>query len=166
MRILISYICYLLLSFFIQFNNNCCGNLSISDYNFRLSIPSIDLNVIVPSYGSKDNDVNKGVYLAKDYNFDTFKGSIVIASHSGSSPISFFKNLELLKMKDVVIISKGDFDYYFEIYDFYKINKTGKFKYKDNDKLIYLVTCDKNNRKKQLVYVGKLEKIVKKSTFF
>lgn len=166
MRILISYICYLLFSFFIQFNNNTYSYIDSSRYNFRLNIPSINLDAAIFEYGSKNNDVNKGLYLAKKYDFNTFKGSVIIASHSGSSPISFFKNLDLLKIHDIVIISKGDYDYYYEVHDFYRINKTGKFKYKNGDKLIYLITCDKNNKKKQLVYMGKLEKIVKKSTFF
>ena len=59
MRILISYICYLLFSFFIQFNNNTYIYIDSSRYNFKLNIPSINLDAAIFEYGSKNNDVNK-----------------------------------------------------------------------------------------------------------
>ena len=96
----------------------------------------------------------------------TLKGTLILASHSGNSPISYFKNLDLLNSGDVIKIIHNSFEYYYIIIDIYKIDKNGKFQYSNENKTICLVTCDKKNKHKQVVYKGKLVKITKKSTFF
>lgn len=168
MKIISTYILYFVLFIFIYDNillDNINDNISNNGYYFSLNIPKIDLNVKVYDYNDKNNDVNKGIFLVKQYNFDSMHGSIILASHSGTSSISYFKNLYLLNKNDVVVIIYNNHNYYYKINRIYKINKNGKFIYKNSDRGIYLITCDKKNKKKQIVYKGKLEKISKKSTF-
>jgi sortase (surface protein transpeptidase) len=74
--------------------------------------------------------------------------------------------LNLLKKNDIVKIFINDRIVFYTVTDKYKINKTGKFKYHDKNAYLYLITCDKNNNDKQIVVVGKIVKIMKKSTFF
>lgn len=170
MKVIINYFLYLLLIFAGNYSSMVDdSNISLNtkdSYYFILSIPSINLEEKVYEYNSNNNDVNKGIYLAKDYNFSNMKGSLILASHSGNSKISYFKNLNYLSNNDIVIIKKNDTTYYYKIIDNYKIEKNGSFKYKNLDNHIYLITCDKKNKKKQLVYTGKLIKTTKKSSFF
>lgn len=156
------------MSLFISFDNNSYFEINkvvSNDYYFEISIPKIGLNEKVYRFKDPRNDVDKGVMIVKDYNFHNMKGSLILASHSGNSSISYFKNLHMIKKNDIVrILFNGD-EYIYQINKIYKINKNGKFKYNNSDRTIYLITCDRNNKKKQNVYKGKLIKIVKKSTF-
>lgn len=168
MRTIFRFIFYLFIGLFFNINSDSIdlSNNINKDYFFKLNIPKIGLNQSVYEFNSLNNDVDKGIYLVKKYNFSSLKGSLILASHSGSSSISYFKNLDLLDLDDSVFVVYNDNYYYYTITNRYVINKTGKFNYKNDDKTIYLITCDKKNDKKQLVFKGKLLKIAKKSTFF
>lgn len=163
---LFRYLFYIFIGLFISFDSSSYNCDSDNNYFFRINIPKINLEQSVYKYNDDKNDVNKGIFLVKDYDFNSFKGSLILASHSGNSSISHFKNLDLLKKGDIVKIIYNNSIIYYKITDKYKINKTGKFKYKNDDKIIYLITCDKNNSKKQLVIKANMVKISKKSTFF
>lgn len=156
------------MSLFVSFDNSSyfeINKMVNSDYYFELCIPKINLKEKVYSFNDSRNDVDKGIMIVKDYDFYKMKGSLILASHSGNSSISYFKNLYILKKNDIVkILYNGD-EYIYQINEIYDINKNGKFKYNYSDKTIYLITCDKNNKKRQNVYKGKLIKTVKKSTF-
>lgn len=134
------------------------------EINFVLDIPSISLNESVYNYSSKYNDVDKGLYLATDVNLQE-KFPIIIASHSGNSKISYFKNLYKLKENDVVKIHKDNYIYVYKIKESYSIFKNGSFKYKDESDVLYLITCSKKDKSKQIVYKAYKEK-VEKSSFF
>ena len=135
------------------------------DIYLNLVIPSINLDENIYKYDSKYNNVNHGLELINDFQINNMKGSIIIASHSGSSKISYFKNLHKLSIEDKVILKNKENKYTYEITKIYKIKKNGKFKYKDLDNTIYLITCDKNNKKKQLVFQGNLIKSEKIRNF-
>lgn len=156
------------MTLFVSFDNSSyfeINKMVSSDYYFEICIPKINLNEKVYNFNDSRNDVDKGIMIVKDYDFYKMKGSLILASHSGNSSISYFKNLYILKKNDIVkILYNGD-EYIYQINEIYDINKNGKFKYNSSDKTIYLITCDKNNKKRQNVYKGKLIKIVKKSTF-
>lgn len=134
--------------------------------NFNLIIDKINLDVNVYDYDSKFNDVNKGIYLATNTSLDNFDNSIILASHSGSSSISYFKNLHKLDLNDEIILKNDEYKYIFSINKIYKINKNGKFSYSNERETVYLITCDKQNTKKQLIYRAKLQKTIKKSKFY
>lgn len=147
-----------------MFNSYDVSYKNNTDLYFKLNIPKINLNKNVYKYESKLNNVNKGLFLVNNYNLNTLSGALIIASHSGNSSISYFKNLEKLKVNDTLYLEYNRFNYMYEINDIFKIDKTGKFNYNNIDKTIYLITCDKKNSSKQVVYRGKLVKITKKST--
>jgi len=162
-----SIMLYLIVIYFgfinLYIDNSIFDDVKNSDeqYYFRLEIPDISLNTVVYDYENKNNNVDKGVYLARDYDLKTLSGSLVLASHSGSSSISYFKNLDKLKKDDIVNVYYKENKFIYRINKIYKIDKTGLFKYQNKDQYIYLITCDKNHSKKQLVFRGKIEKIVK-----
>ena len=169
MKIITNFIIYLIFGLVFSLDNQYCFN-DISNVNssyfFDLSIPKINLDYKVKYFSDKNNDVDKGVYLVKDYDFNTLRGSLILASHSGNSSISYFKYLDKVSTNDIVKITYKGSIYYYKINEIYKINKTGRFNYNNDDKLIYLITCDKKSNTKQLVFKGELIKINKKSTFF
>lgn len=168
MRHLFSIILYFLILPFIYCNEPNINKRSIDvadikqDY-FNLIIPKINLNQKVYKYNDKRNNVDKGVYLAKNYEFKKNNGSLILASHSGNSSISYFKDLNKVNIKDQIFIISNKNIYLYIITEIYKINKNGKFKYINDDKYLYLITCDKKNKKKQIVVRANLVKITKKS---
>lgn len=164
-RIIYKYLIYIFIGFYLSLNNNY-NQIVSNDYYFILNIPKINLLEKVYEYNDKNNDVNKGIFLAKEYNFNSFNGSLILASHSGNSSISHFKNLDKLDKDDIVSIIIDNRVIYYKIVDIYKIQKNGKFKYSNENETIYLVTCDKKNNKKQIVFKGKIIKINKKSQVF
>lgn len=131
----------------------------------HIYIPKIDVSNNIYTFDDAKNNVNENVYLAAKYNFDILKGSLVLASHSGNSPISYFNDIDRLSFGDEIFIEDKDNIYTYLIDKVFIIDKTGLFKYEDKDKYIYLITCVKHTHKKQLVIGGFLSKITKKSTF-
>jgi LPXTG-site transpeptidase (sortase) family protein len=164
-RIIYKYLIYIFIGFYLSLNNNY-NQIVSNDYYFILNIPKINLSEKVYEYNDKNNDVNKGIFLAKEYDFNSFKGSLILASHSGNSSISHFKNLDKLDKDDIVSIIIDNRVIYYKIVDIFKIQKNGKFKYSNENETIYLVTCDKEYNKKQIVFKGKIIKICKKSQVF
>ena len=168
---IINFVIYIFLIFSLTLSNNNIDDISIisntsDDVYFKLNIPDINLNKDVHTFNSKNNSVDKGIYLVKDYDINKLKGSLILASHSGSSEISYFKNLDKIDVGTILYLTYNDNNYFYKITSIYKIDKTGKFKYMNKDKAIYLITCDKNNKHKQIVFYGELIKKIKKSSFF
>ena len=164
-KIIYKFLLYLFL--ILNFNHyEIKSDIYNQNYFFDLCISKINLNEKVYRYNDKNNNVDKGIYLVKDYDFNSLSGSLILASHSGNSSISHFKNLDLLKKEDIIKVVYNSNIYYYKVIDIYKIEKTGKFKYVNEDQVIYLITCDKKNNKQQDVIKGNLIKITKKSTFF
>lgn len=160
---LLFLITFILIFISIYYLSSINDKIENSDIFLVLNIPKINLKKEVYKYDSINNDVNKGLYLATDNSF--LNGSIVIASHSGNSVISYFDNLDKLGLDDEVFIYKYGYVYTYIVTDRYLINKNGKFKYINNDDVLYLITCDKNSHTKQLVIEGKLKKIQKNQQF-
>lgn len=100
-------------------------------------------------YDIKDpnNNVDKNVtILYKDNN------TIVLAAHSGTEKVSYFKNLNKLKANDEVIVNiNNKIDRYIveEIWEEEK-NGTINFKKEEKEQLI-LTTCSPDNKKRQLI---------------
>ena len=162
MKIIIKFLYLLFFVFILCDLNNYESKYVIkedNEYLFKLIVPNINLSANVYRFESDKNNVNKGIYLAVNYNFESSDKAIVLASHSGNSDISYFKNLDNLNIGDYVYIKKENLQYSFKLENIYKINKNGKFRYINEKGLIYLITCDKKNNKKQIVFQGKIEKI-------
>ncbi len=124
----------------------------------RLKIPSIDLNVSMYEYSSKLNEVDKGIQRLNELTPITNGGNMVLASHSGSADISYFKNLDKLQITDNINVEYNDILYTYVVEDIYTINKNINLNIDKNyyDTTITLITCDKFDKSKQLIVVGKL----------
>jgi len=127
-----------------------------SNYIGRLLIDKIDLDV---GFYSKDNPLNN-----VDYGIEVLKPSIMpnhddhilfLASHSGDSSISYFKNLYELRNDDDVIINYQNKEYKYKVVNKYVIEKKGFMSIKRLPKnSLILITCIKGTNN-QLVIVCK-----------
>ena len=119
-----------------------------------LQIDKINLEGVIYKKNSKKNDVNKNIYLA---NADTNK--IVLAAHSGNSLISYFKDLVKLNKGDQIVFIKDDSKKTYEVFKIELVDKTGILKLVNyRYPILCLITCDKSNKDKQIVYYTRLLK--------
>lgn len=124
-----------------------------------IRIPKINLEHGFVDKNSKYNKVNQNilVHTSSDYP-DVKNGNLILASHSGSSSISYFKNLYKLGLYDDVYISYKNKEYHYKITKIYKDSKDGEVAIRRNyDKTtLTLITCTKNDKKTQTVYICEL----------
>ena len=129
-----------------------------------LNIPAIQLEEKIFNKNSKYNQLKNGLYLLPEStDLNSEKTNIIIASHSGNAKISYFKNLDQLKINDEIKIIKENEVYLFRVINIYEEPKDGDIiinRY--NKKTITLVTCKKETSDLHLVisaiYSGELEK--------
>jgi len=138
--------------------NNEQDNKKIIKYNAVLEIPKIGLKKGLVNKNSSQNNVNKNIYVLKESIFpdNTEISHIILASHSGNSSVSFFKNLNKLEKNDYIYLYYKNFKYIYRIINIKEIEKNGTLQLDFNDKSdITLVTCIMGT-KKQIVYIANL----------
>lgn len=131
-------------------------------YIGSLSIPKINLTKGFVSVDSKYNTVNKNIQVVKGSTYpDVEKGNFIIAAHSGTSYLAYFKNLYKLVNGDKAYIDYNGKRYTYSIVNIYEQEKTGKIIiYRNGDKTcLTLVTCTKNSKTKQTIYILELESV-------
>ena len=131
------------------------------NYVAVLEIPKINLKKGLYNNNSIYNDVDKNIEILDNSKMPNKENSILIlASHSGNSSVSYFKNLDKLLNGDSVIVYYNNVKYYYRIIDFYLEKKNGyiSMPYFNDGKYIILTTC--KDSLNQLVYIGKLIKEV------
>ncbi len=134
------------------------------DYLMTLEIPKINLNRDVYKLGSYKNNVNLNIEILKESDMpDKEKGNVILASHSGSSSVAYFNDLDKLEIGDKVNLYYLDNIYTYEIVSFYEVEKTGNITiHRDqNESVIVLITCKKYNDNTQVVYIGNLIEVTK-----
>ena len=131
--------------------NYYIGYLEIPKINFKRGF--VDIN-------SKDNDVSKNITIISGSKYPNVeKGNFIIAGHSGTGVQSYFKNLYKLNNNDEVNVYYKNIKYTYKIVKIYKQPKNGTIAiYRDYNKTtLTLVTCTKNNKKTQTVYIAELQ---------
>ena len=124
-----------------------------------LKIPSIDLERGFVDKDSKYNNVNRNIYVHPSSNYpDSKNGNLIMASHSGTSSISYFKNLYKLDINDDVYITYNGKEYHYKIKKIYKDTKDGTVSIKRNTDVstLTLITCTKNDKTMQTIYICEL----------
>lgn len=129
------------------------------EYVASLSIPKISLEQGLTAINSKYNSVNYGIQIIKSSSFPNVKnGNLILASHSGTSYRSIFKNLYKLTLGDICIVSYKGKEYKYEITNIYNKPKIGKITIdRDyNKNTLTLITCTRNSNTEQTVYIAEL----------
>lgn len=129
------------------------------DYIAVLEIPSISLKRGLVDKNSKANNVSQNVQILSESDMpDVSNGTLYLASHSGSSYISFFKHLDKVKNEDSIYIYYNHVKYTYKVTKIYEEVKDGDISvYKDRSKTnLILTTCTPNHKGYQLIVVSEL----------
>ena len=138
------------------------GKTTTINYIGMLKIPKIKLEKGFLEKDNPKNNVNKNIQILADSNYpDKDKGNVIIASHSGNSKVSFFKNLDKLELNDKASILYKGKEYKYKLVNSYDVEKTGKVAIYRNKEVntLTLITCRKNTNK-QIVLIFELEEII------
>lgn len=130
-----------------------------TNYIAVIKIPKINLEKGLYPKGHNLNNVNKNIEILKDSDMPIEdKGNFILAGHSGTAKISYFKNLYKLEIGDEIKIYYDSNEYKYKITNIYLIDKTGQaiIKRDVNKTSITLITC-KSKSDNQYVFIGELE---------
>lgn len=143
----------------IEEKNTDVNNIT-ENYIAVLEIPKINLKKGLFSIGSDKNDVNRNIEIMSESDMpDVINGNFILAGHSGTSKISYFRNLNKLEKDDVAYIYYNGGRFLYKLVNSYEIQKTGEASISRNGKktTLTLITC-KHNTDKQVVYIFELMK--------
>ena len=99
-----------------------------SKYNYVgiLEIPKINLTQGFVDMNSRYNNVDYNLQIIKPSNYpDVDGGNFIIASHSGSASISYFKRLYKVVKGDKVYVHYNNVKYTYEVVNIYNQPKNG-----------------------------------------
>lgn len=130
---------------------------SMEGYLGRLVIPKINFNRNFYSLGSYNNNVNRNIAVMKGSSTpDIVGGNLIIAGHSGNVWYSFFGSLYKVKNGDLAYVYYNDVKYTYKIVDSYTVKKNGTVTIKRDRRknTLTLITCTRNSKTKQTVYIA------------
>lgn len=128
------------------------------NYIAVLKIPKINLERGLVDPSSYLNNVDYNLEFIKGTSMpDEEKGNVIIAGHSGTARISYFRNLDKLVLGDKIELLYKNITYIYKVVDIYDIEKTGKARIiRNTDKnTIALITC-RYGTNKQIIIIGEL----------
>lgn len=130
-----------------------------TDYIGTIEIPKINLKKGFVSPSSKYNDIEYNVTIIDGFDYPNVdKGNFILAAHSGSGPKALFKDLYKLSVGDMVKISYKGKLYTYKVKNIYTQKKQGYLTiFRNPEKTtLSLITCTKNNKTLQTVYIAEL----------
>ncbi len=135
------------------------SDIVTDEYIGYLTIPKINLNKGFVDRRSKENSVEKNIYIVDGSNYpDVDKGNFIIAAHSGTGWKAFFNDLYKLNKNDLAYVTYKGNKYTYKITNIYKQQKVGKIAiYRNYEKTtLTLITCTNYDSKTQSIYVAEL----------
>ena len=105
------------------------------------------------------NDIEYIVTIIDGFDYPNLdKGNFSLAAHSGSGPKALFKDLYKLSVGDMVKISYNGKLYTYKVTNIYTQKKQGYLTiFRNPEKTtLSLITCTKNNKTLQTVYIAEL----------
>ena len=135
--------------FLLNFTNYYKVNIIMDNYkeDFIL-IDKINLQQNIASY--KNSTVDENIIFLKESNFD--KDFYILAAHSGNSKTAYFKNIYKLNKNDDILLFINGKNLKFKVEKIYYVKKTGNIILPvDSEDTLYLTTCDKSNKRQQLI---------------
>ncbi|MBR5663073.1 MAG: sortase [Bacilli bacterium] len=141
---------------FVEFENKKVDETNY-DYIAVLEIPRINLKRGL-SQDKYYNNVNRNVEILKGSTMPNIsKGNFILAGHSGSGRVAYFRNLNKLTIGDISYIYYGGIKYTYKVNNIYDIEKTGTATItRDlNKTTLTMITC-RHNTNKQIVIISEL----------
>lgn len=131
------------------------------NYIAILKIPKIGLTKGIYAKESYMNNVNRSIQIIKKSDYpDVDKGNFILAAHSGTARISYFKNLSKLSKDDKALIDYNGKTYTYKLVKSYDLEKTGRIKItRNNDKSTLTLTTCRDKTNKQIVQIYELQSI-------
>ena len=129
------------------------------EYIGYLEIDKISLKNGLVSKNSRYNNVNYNIQILNDSDYpDDVNGNVILAAHSGTSYISFFKNLYKLTIGDAAKIYYKDIVYTYKITSIYNVPKVGYAAIRRNTEksCLTLITCTHGSDTEQTIYILEL----------
>ena len=129
------------------------GTLKISRIDFYRGFYSKESNL---------NKVKYNLYVLPQSDYpDVEKGNLIIAGHSGNYNNSYFKNLYMLEVGDEAIVTYNNANYIYKIDKIYDVLKVGTVRVLRNTTktTLTLITCTKDDKEHQTVYIAYLDRI-------
>lgn len=133
-------------------------SVSNEEYIAVIKIPKIGLEKGLFKKGSYNNNVNKNIQILDDSSYpDEENGNFILAGHSGSGRVAYFKNLHKLERDDQVSVFYNGVEYKYKVVNMYDIEKTGTANIirNANKSTLTLVTC-RHNTNKQIIIICEL----------
>ena len=134
------------------------------EYIGYLEIKKINLKQGLVSKKSYYNNVKYNIQMLSTSDYpDKNLGNVILAGHSGTGYLAFFKNLYKLSKGDEAKITYKGYTYTYKIVNIYNVPKNGKVKInRDVHKTcLTLITCTHNSKTEQTVYILELSSKVK-----
>lgn len=131
----------------------------INEYIGVIEIPKINVKRGFYNIENTNNNVNKNVEVIKGSSMPNVeKGNFILAAHSGSGRVAFFKNVYKLENQDEIFIYFNNTKYKYQVIDKYEVDKIGKVLiHRDKDiTALTLTTCSQTDKTKQIVVIAKL----------
>lgn len=130
------------------------------NYNYVavIEIPMINLKKGLVSKDSNYNNVNYNIEILDESDMPNIEnGNFILAGHSGSGRLAFFKRLNELKLGDETYIYFNGIKYIYKVTNIYDIEKTGTAIVKRNysTTTLTMITC-RTNTNKQIVIISEL----------
>ncbi len=129
-----------------------------------LEIKKINLNQGLVSKNSYYNKLYYNIQILGPSDYpDKDKGNVILAAHSGSGSLSYFKHLYKLSKGDEAKITYKGYIYTYKIVNIYNVPKVGKVKVNRNfgKSCLTLITCTHNSKTEQTVYILELSSKVR-----
>lgn len=128
------------------------------NYVAVIKIPKIGVEKGLCQKGSYCNNVNRNIQILNEADYpDVANGNFILAGHSGSGRVAYFKNVYKLEKDDFISVIYGGFEYKYKIVNIYDVEKTGSaniIRNKEKNTLT-LVTC-RHNTNKQIIVISEL----------
>jgi len=130
-----------------------------SKYCMVLEIPKIKLQKGLYYKDSKYNSIKYNIQIMQESAMpDEEKGNLILSSHRGDSSISYFDKLSDLGNGDLVSVYYKNKKYNYQVVDSYLTAKDGTIDIlRDKEQTVLtMITCVKNKKSKQVVYICNL----------
>lgn len=130
-------------------------------YNYIavLEIPTINLKRGLVDKTDKNNNVNRNITILKESDMpDVENGNFILAGHSGTSRVAFFRYLNKVKENDLIFIYYKNIKYTYKVVHTHLEVRDGDIDIvrNKNKTSLTLTTCSQEKKGNQIVIISEL----------